>query len=147
MLTTDSKNTFSHLQNNWGNAAQIAGSTRGLLAADLNQDGKVDVVALNARGPASLLKNESESTNYLHVCLIGTGSNRNALGAKIQISQGDYQQIEQIRSGHSYQSDLVGPIHFGLPSDSTVKMTVVWPDGQKKEIVTNPGSMLVLIEE
>ena len=151
ILLANSNGKLQDVKSDWGNAAKISESTRGLLGADLNGDGWVDVVALNARSVPSILKNESNSQatdrSFLQIDLCGTQSNRDGLGASVKVTQAGLSQSDIKRSGHSYQSDLDAPLHFGLRTDSqTVQVTVKWPSGLISQQVAKPGSHILIQE-
>ncbi len=131
----------------WGSGALIAESTRGLICCDLDRDGKQDVVALNSNSLPTLLKNESSSDSFVQIQLIGTGSNREALGAKVEIEQLGLKQIAQLRSGHSYQCEGSHYLHFGLRSaDAPINANIRWPSGRSSHLQLMPGQFALVTE-
>jgi enediyne biosynthesis protein E4 len=132
MLQGTGKSKFKDLKKSWGSGAMVAKSTRGVVAGDLNNDGLVDVVTLNERAAATVLQNETKNLNRsITLQLIGTQSNRDAVGAVVTIQQAGKQLVNHVISGHSYQSDSGRQLHFGL-SSSLEKVTVLvkWPSGR-----------------
>lgn len=133
---------------NWGSGALAAESTRGLVSCDLDGDGKQDVVALNSNSPPTLLKNESLSSgSFVQIQLIGTDSNRDALGAKVEIEQLGKKQVAQLRSGHSYQCEGHHFLHFGLLSrEAIVNADIRWPSGRKTHVQLRPSQLARVTE-
>jgi len=107
------------------------------------------VMATN-NGTAHLLRNEGGNRNHaLRVALIGTKSNRSAIGARISASiEGGGTMRAMVKSGSSYlsQSDL--PVTFGLGKATKVAgLEVQWPSGQVEKIPATEGSQTITIEE
>ncbi len=92
---------------------------------DFNNDGFLDVV-----NDGNLYMNDGNSNNYVKFLLVGTDSNLNGIGARIQIN-GDWgSQIREVRSGQgfSHMNSLVA--HFGLGTSTTIDTIIVnWPSG------------------
>jgi len=131
----------------WGSGALVAESTRGLICADLDHDGRQDMIALNSRTAPTILKNESNPGSFVQMKLIGTASNREGLGAKVRIEQSGLKQIVQSHSGRGYQSEGAHGIHFGLlSSDATVHAEVEWPSGKVSRIKLRPAQFADIIE-
>ena len=131
----------------WGSGARIAESTRGLVCCDLDGDGRQDVVALNSNSRPTLLKNDSPQGSFLNIQLIGTDSNRDALGAKVEIEQLGKRQVAQLRSGHSYQCEGHHLLHFGLPSsEATVNADIRWPSGRTSRLELKPSQFAIISE-
>ena len=101
---------------------------------DLNNDGFLDVFN------GSLYYNDTNSNNWLKIVTIGTQSNINGIGARIEINSPTIgTQIRDVRSaeGFRYMSSL--NTHFGLGTDtSIVSVTVYWPSGVV-DVIANPA--------
>lgn len=108
---------------------------------DLNNDGFLDIFSFN-----KIYYNDGNSNNWLKVGLIGTNSNINAIGARVEVSSPSFNnssakkpQIRDVRSaqGFSYMSTL--NTHFGLGTDATINtVTIYWPSGTI-DIIVNPN--------
>lgn len=109
-------------------------SRRGVAFGDVNNDGKVDVLILNVAGPPTLLINRTVSSNHSVLFkLVGTKSNKAAIGARVTLTAGGLTQIDEVRSGGSYLSQNDLRLHFGVGTETTVaKVEVSWPSGLKE---------------
>jgi len=105
---------------------------RGCGAADLDGDGRLDVVVLSLGSPAEIWKNESEPANsWLNVRLVGTKSNRDGLGARVTVGH----QSRTMSTARGYASSSHAGVHFGLGSGTaTVRVEVQWPSGTKEVV-------------
>lgn len=124
-------------------------SRRGTAFGDINNDGNLDVVVFNANGPPSLFINETHNANHRVLFhLIGTKSNRAAIGARVTVRTPKMAQIDEVRGGGSYLSTNDTRLHFGLGNDAVMTMVEVqWPSGLKQEFLDVPGDAIYDIVE
>jgi hypothetical protein len=110
---------------------------RGLAYADFDNDGKPDLVYSNNSGRPALLHNRTETDHgWLRLELIGDGkkSNRNAIGARVEIESGGKKQVRFVIGGGSYLSASERRILIGLGKEKQAeRVTVYWPSGRKQE--------------
>jgi len=101
----------------------------GAAFADMDSDGDLDLYVANANGPNRLYRNNMGSENHwLHVRLVGTLSNRSAIGARVKISTGDVHQIREVTGGSGYLSQNSLLVEFGLGTETIVDtVQVIWP--------------------
>ncbi len=108
---------------------------RGLAVADYDRDGDLDVLLTTNNGPAYLYRNDLQSGNRsIRFHLVGTKSNRDAIGAKVQIQYGGITETRFVRSGSSYLSQSELPVTFGVQKHDQIDRVVIqWPSGDTQE--------------
>jgi enediyne biosynthesis protein E4 len=105
---------------------------RGLAYGDFDRDGDLDLLITTNNGPAHLFRNDQLAENRsVRLHLVGTKSNRDAIGATVQISYGGENQSRMVKSGSSYLSQSELPLTFGVGKREKVDRIVVkWPSGR-----------------
>jgi hypothetical protein len=108
---------------------------RGLAVGDFDRDGDLDVLLTTNNGPAYLYRNDQLSgNNSVRFQLVGTKSNRDAIGARVQIDYNGQSATRVVRSGSSYLSQSELPATFGLEKhDHIDRVTVNWPSGTTQQ--------------
>jgi hypothetical protein len=108
---------------------------RGLAHADFDQDGDLDLLVTTNNGPAYLYRNDQLAGNRsIRFRLVGTKSNRDAIGATVQIFYGGESQSRMVKSGSSYLSQSELPLTFGIGKRDKIDRAVVqWPGGRTEE--------------
>jgi enediyne biosynthesis protein E4 len=123
---------------------------RGAAYADVDNDGDLDLLVTTNGGPAYLLRNDGGNKNgFLRVRLVGSASNRDAIGAKVTLTLADgTKPWAAVRSGSSYCSQSELPLTFGLGAQKKVEaIEVVWPNGKSEKLPGAAGNRLITIEE
>jgi enediyne biosynthesis protein E4 len=108
---------------------------RGLAAGDFDRDGDVDLLMTTNNGPAVLFRNDQKTGNRsLRLRLVGTTSNRDAIGATVRIFHGGTSQSRMVKSGSSYLSQSELPLTFGVGRrDRVDRIVISWPNGRTEE--------------
>ncbi len=124
-------------------------SRRGTALGDINNDGNLDTVVFNVNAPPSLFINETANSNHRVLFrLLGTKSNRAAIGARVVVITQEMTQIDEVRAGGSYNSTSDSRLHFGLGKDVTMKKVQVrWPSGSNQEFADLPADAIYEITE
>jgi hypothetical protein len=141
--------TFEEISDFCGPAVLEPHASRGCAFGDFDNDGNVDVLIMNSGEPPSLLRNQNRSGNqWLSVKLLGTRSNRSAIGGRIVVTAAGRRQIREVMSGSSYisQSDLRQ--HFGLGAASKAEqIEVQWPSGGVERVGSVEANQFLTIQE
>jgi hypothetical protein len=108
---------------------------RGLAFADFDRDGDIDVLMTANSGPAVLFRNDQLAGNRsVRFRLVGTRSNRDAIGATVQIFYEGTSQSRLVKSGSSYLSQSELPVTFGVGRrDRVGRVVIAWPSGRTEE--------------
>jgi enediyne biosynthesis protein E4 len=129
----------------WVDVAKNVGATdlydgRAVALADLSNRGAADVIVANQNQPAVLYRDYPDSANHwIELKLIGTRSNRSAIGAEAVLESGDLTQRRIVDGGSGFASQNDRRLHFGLGSREWVsRVTIYWPSGHR-QIVPNPA--------
>ncbi|MGA3176060.1 MAG: CRTAC1 family protein [Candidatus Acidiferrum sp.] len=122
---------------------------RGLVVGDFDHDGDQDLLLTTNNGPAFLYRNDQLSGNRsIRFHLIGTKSNRDAIGANVRIFFNGQTELRVVRSGSSYLSQSELPVTFGVGKQDVIDRVVVeWPSGQNQEhLMLKTGRAYQIIE-
>jgi len=124
-------------------------SRRGAAFGDLNNDGNIDIVVLDVDGPPQVLLNVSENQRHRVLFkLLGTKSNKMAIGAKVTVTAGKLMQTSEVRAGGSYISSNDPRLHFGLAAESRMdQVEIRWPSGDKEILKNVPADFIYTVTE
>jgi enediyne biosynthesis protein E4 len=122
---------------------------RGAATADFMNDGKEDLLMTVLDGPPVLLRNQtSNSQHWLRIKTVGTVSNRNGFGARVEIKAGAKTYHGEVRTSSSFESASDPRLHFGLGSATRVDSVVVrWPSGKIDKLGPQSVDREIVIEE
>src|SRR5437868_1806585 len=131
-----------------GPGIAAAHSSRGCAFGDFDNDGDIDVLVINLNEPPSLLRNDvSGSNHWIKVKLIGTKSNRSAIGARVTAHYAGNVQAQEVLSQASFYSANDLRLHFGLGTAENANLDIRWPNGATERMSKIPADRLVTIRE
>jgi tetratricopeptide (TPR) repeat protein len=114
---------------------------RGLATGDFDNDGRIDILLVCENAPLALLRNRAAPQDqkltaagghFLMLKLEGSGSNRDAVGARVAVTVAGRTQVTERFGGGSYLSASDGRLHFGLgPATKVDRVEVTWPSGRR----------------
>jgi enediyne biosynthesis protein E4 len=141
--------TFADISQSAGPGILERQSARGAAFGDYDNDGLVEVLINNQNAAPSLLKQAIRPANHwIGLKLVGSRSNRSALGAKVRLTVGPHTQSDEVRSGGSYLSQNDLRLHFGIGTARRVDLIEVqWPSGQHQVLRDVSPDRIMLIEE
>jgi hypothetical protein len=140
---------FEDVSSSAGPFFEVKTVARGACFADYDNDGKMDAFLVNLGAQGYVLHNVSPGANHwLAFKLAGTKSNRDGIGAKIEVTAGGRKQQAERISSSGYLSQDDARVHFGLgqaPQAETV--TITWPSGKVQTLRNVAADRVVTVEE
>jgi hypothetical protein len=149
LLHNERGRKFTDVSSSSGEVFHKRWAGRGLASGDIDNDGKVDVIVTSNNGPARVLKNETPTDNHwLTLKLVGVKSNRDAIGAQVEIATESGKQYASVTTASSYQSSSDPRLHFGLGNAVSVKsIRIRWPSGMVQALPETKGDQILTIKE
>lgn len=140
---------FTDVSSSLGPDFASATVSRGSAVGDFDNDGDLDILLNNNGGDAQLLRNDGGDANHsLELLLIGTKSNRDAVGAQVRLTSGGRTLVEQRKGGMSYQSAQDPRLHFGLGSNTKADtIEIRWPSGAITKLTDVTADRILAVQE
>jgi enediyne biosynthesis protein E4 len=147
---------FADVSRDAGPVMSVRTTARGACFGDYDNDGKIDAFAVNLGGKGTLLHNVSTNTgHWIAIKLVGAGngktgagSNRDGIGARVEILAAGKRQTGERVAGSGYLSQNDERLHFGLGSATTVdKLIVHWPSGREQTLEKLSVDRVLTVEE
>ena len=139
---------FEELTENAGSGVTEPHCSRGCAFGDFDNDGDIDMLIVNLNETPSLLRNDLSGKNHwLKVKLIGTKSNRSAIGARVTVRYGTKEQVQPVLSQSSFYSCNDPRLHFGLGLSAMADIEICWPSGLRQSAKRVQSNQLVTIQE
>jgi enediyne biosynthesis protein E4 len=140
--------TFEELIEEAGPGIAANHCSRGCAFGDFDNDGDIDILVVNLSEPPSLLRNDVRGNHHwLKVKLIGTKSNRSAIGARVVVHYGTKKQAQEVMSQSSFYSSNDPRLHFGLGPATTADIEIRWPSGLQEKLKAVRADQLLVVKE
>jgi hypothetical protein len=134
LLRNDGYGNFRNMAESAGTAFRTQYDARGLAVGDYDNDGDTDAIFVCLQGRPVLLRNNVGQDNaWIGLQLVGTQSNRDAIGSKLTLRSGSRKLVRWITGGASIFSSHDHRVIFGLgskPGPRTVSVEISWPKGE-----------------
>ena len=152
VLRNRGKGVFENVSQQCGSGLLPEFVSRGIALDDLDTDGDVDVVVVNSRDPPNLLRNmlaeKDTRRHWLQIQFRGVQTNRDGIGARVEVQSGDLRLVDEIHSGRGYQSHWGSVLHFGLgPNTRVDQITVRWIGGGTSQFTDLGVDQRILVIE
>ena len=139
---------FEELIEEAGSGVSEPHASRGCAFGDFDNDGDVDVLVWNMNEPPSLLRNDVTSGgHWLKVLLVGTKSNRSAIGARVTVHYGNRHQVQEVMAQSSFYSVNDRRLHFGLGSETRADLVIRWTNGTIENLPNVGADQLIVVKE
>ncbi len=140
---------FQNVSEQLGSDFQLPRVSRGAAIGDFDNDGDLDILVSNNGQPPQLLRNDGGNANHwLEIFLIGTRSNRDAVGARVKVAAGDLLLYDQRKGGMSYQSAQDPRLHLGLGEHEKIEaIEIIWPSGVVTKLANVKADQIISVKE
>jgi hypothetical protein len=140
---------FADVSREAGPVLSVRTTARGACFADYENNGKVDAYVVNLGSKGTLLRNVSTNTgHWVAIKLRGTKSNRDGIGAKVEVFAAGKRQTAERVAGSGYLSQNEERLHFGLGAATAVdKLIVHWPSGRTQTLENQAVDRVLTVEE
>lgn len=123
-------------------------ASRGCAFGDFDNDGDIDVLVWNMNELPSLLRNDVTSGgHWLKVLLVGSKSNRSAIGSRVTAQYGNRRQTQEVMAQSSFYSCNDRRLHFGLGAETSANLAIRWSNGAAETVASVAANQLIVIQE
>ena len=139
---------FEELLSEAGPGISTPHCSRGCAFGDFDNDGDVDMIVVNLNEPPSLLRNDlSGHGNWLKIFLVGTKSNRSAIGSTVLVTYGGKTQVQAVLAQSSFYSVSDRRLHFGLGDNAKADLEIRWTNGLVERYLSIEANQLIIATE
>ncbi|HZU24802.1 MAG TPA: CRTAC1 family protein, partial [Bryobacteraceae bacterium] len=149
LLRNTGAGVFGDVSESAGPGITARHASRGCAFGDYDNDGDVDAVVMNMSEPPSLLRNDIRGGNaWLKLKLVGTKSNRSAIGASVILTANGARQRQDVLSQSSFYSQNDLRLHFGLGSAKQAdSIEIRWPSGATSTFKNVRAGQIITLRE
>ena len=149
LFWNEGEGKFREVTETSGTGFALERSSRGSAVGDLDNDGDLDLVISNVGEVVDVLRNDGgdRSGNWINLKLVGTLSNRAAIGTRVHLKAGSDYQVREVRSGSSYLSQNDLRLHFGVGRHERVELEIRWQLGEVQHFSEVPVNRFLKIVE
>lgn len=135
LLANDGKGVFTNTAKDAGATFATAYLGRGLATGDFDNDGAIDAAFINLNSSPVLLRNTAAARQWIGLQLQGTQSNRDAIGARVVLTQGARKLTRWVTGGGSFLASHDRRLVFGLGDDTgPTDIAITWPNGAVQKV-------------
>ena len=139
---------FEELLDLAGPAVAEPHASRGCAFGDFDNDGDIDVLIVNLNEPPTLLRNDLKGENHwIKVKLIGTRSNRSAIGTRVTCLYSNKKQAQEVLAQSSFYSSNDPRLHFGLGRAAVADLEIRWTNGLKQFVKNVKANQILTLRE
>jgi hypothetical protein len=141
-------NRFEDISSQAGLAFAESRCSRGVALGDIFNTGRTNILINNLNDYPTLLRNQTPPSNsWLLVKLLGTKTNRAAIGSRVVVDANNRRQVQEVRSGGSFCSQNDLRLHFGLGVAKEARVQVRWLSGAEDTLEHVPANRLIVVQE
>ena len=144
--------TFAEISE--GSRLANIGKTHGIAGHDFDRDGDIDLYAavggqeIGDRQANAFFENQGTSNHWLTIRLVGTKSNRDAVGAKVTVWTGGLLRFQEVALGTGFGCTNSLPVELGLGSYTEAdRVDIVWPSGTSQTLLRVPADQFIWVTE
>jgi hypothetical protein len=121
---------------------------RGIGVGDFDNDGRLDFYQANADQTSLFYHNATtDAGHWLELKLVGTKSNRDAIGARVTVKAGARTMIREVDGGNGYAGQSMQRVHFGLGANASVtSIEIHWPSGTVQTVNAPVDKLTTVLE-
>ena len=149
LLLRNTNGEFADVSSASGSVFEQPWVARGMAIGDVDNDGRLDAVVTTNDGPAHLLRNETPGGNHwLLLNLVGHKSNRDAIGATVELETPAGKQFATVTTAGSYLSSSDKRVHFGLGRNTeAARILIHWPSGVAQTLEHVKADQILRVDE
>ncbi len=138
---------FERANDSWG--INYDGFSNGVVYADLDNDGDLEIITNNIDDHASVFENKSSENNaYIKIRFEGTSGNQFGLGNRVYIIAAGKSQMQELTLTRGFQSSVAPELHFGVGKSKNIEeLKVVWTDGKVQTLTNLDANQTIILKQ